>query len=84
MSDRQVLAKGTVERVGNNSFLPKILRSTGETDYYHSGDPDREHGHETSFLDCLTWSPIDARPIRSMDTEITAIGHQVVHGGATF
>lgn len=80
MSDRQVLAKDTVERVGNSSSFLKHQDPTGETITITQVIPDHKHGMKL-VLDYLTDPQYGA--IQSMN-EITAIGHRVVHGGELF
>jgi len=74
----QVLAKGTIERIGSESLLSL---AAGDTAPVRSAEPLRDH--RTALDAVLRWLIGGAVPGLSSAGDVHAIGHRVVHGGET-
>ena len=80
MTDHSVLAKGLVEKVGLNGSQLKLTKEDGEKVVFQGEIVDHKVGIEY-VLGVLTSKK---HGCISDLSEITAVGHRVVHGGETF
>ncbi len=84
MDDQTVLCSGVVEKIGeDHGFLAhKIFKENGDTvtkEYEgHIGD------HQTGFKHIVDYLINEEFGVISDRSEISAVGHRVVHGGETF
>lgn len=80
MTDQSVLAKGLVEKVGLNGSQLKLTKENGEKVVFQGEIVDHKIGIEY-VLGVLTSKK---HGCISDLSEISAVGHRVVHGGETF
>jgi acetate kinase len=80
MNNREVLAKGSIEKIGMHGSFLKNIRNDGDTLKLTGEIVDHQAGIE--YMLGVLISP-NHGSIKSFE-ELEAIGHRVVHGGETF
>jgi acetate kinase len=84
MDEDQVLAAGTVERIGESGSIITHQRRVEDGGFQKTALEGRIANHQEGFQHIMSFLGDPERSVVQDRSEITAIGHRVVHGGEAF
>jgi acetate kinase len=84
MEDEDVLASGLVERIGESDSLIKYAAHPGTSGEVKIKDEVAVADHQSGMRKIVDLLTDDQRGVVGNSSEISAVGHRVVHGGEDF